>query len=88
MPAWSPTPRRPCAICATWRPSCELETLLSGEVDANDCYVEVHAGAGGTESQDWAEMLARMYMRWAEQHGYKVEMAGRKRRAKKPASSR
>jgi peptide chain release factor 2 len=50
----------------------ELETLLSGEVDANDCYVEVHAGAGGTESQDWAEMLARMYVRWAEQHGYKV----------------
>ncbi len=51
----------------------ELETLLSGEVDANDCYVEIHAGAGGTESQDWAEMLARMYVRWAEQHGYKVE---------------
>ena len=51
----------------------ELETLLSGEVDGNDCYVEIHAGAGGTESQDWAEMLARMYVRWAEQHGYKVE---------------
>jgi peptide chain release factor 2 len=51
----------------------ELETLLSGEVDANDCYVEVHAGAGGTESQDWAEMLARMYVRWSEQHGYKVK---------------
>jgi peptide chain release factor 2 len=51
----------------------ELEALLSGEADANDSYVEVHAGAGGTESQDWANMLARMYSRWAEQHGYKVE---------------
>ncbi|MEQ8229647.1 MAG: peptide chain release factor 2 [Rhodospirillales bacterium] len=51
----------------------ELETLLSGEADANDCYVEVHAGAGGTEAQDWAEMLLRMYARWAEAHGYKVE---------------
>ena len=51
----------------------ELEALLSGEADANDCYVEVHAGAGGTESQDWANMLLRMYTRWAEQHGYKVE---------------
>jgi peptide chain release factor 2 len=51
----------------------ELEALLSGEADANDCYLEVHAGAGGTESQDWAGMLMRMYVRWAEQHGYKVE---------------
>src|SRR6202789_2060105 len=51
----------------------QLEALLSGEADANDAYVEVHAGAGGTESQDWASMLARMYVRWAEQHGYKVE---------------
>jgi peptide chain release factor 2 len=51
----------------------ELEALLSGEADANDCYLEVHAGAGGTESQDWASMLMRMYARWAEQHGYKVE---------------
>jgi peptide chain release factor 2 len=51
----------------------ELEALLSGEADANDCYVEVHAGAGGTESQDWASMLMRMYVRWAEQHGFKVE---------------
>jgi len=51
----------------------ELEALLSGEADANDAYLEVHAGAGGTESQDWAEMLTRMYTRWAEQHGYKVE---------------
>jgi peptide chain release factor 2 len=51
----------------------ELEALLSGEADPNDTYVEVHAGAGGTESQDWANMLLRMYTRWAEQHGYKVE---------------
>ena len=51
----------------------ELEALLSGEADANDCYLEVHAGAGGTESQDWASMLMRMYVRWAEAHGYKVD---------------
>ena len=51
----------------------ELEALLSGEADANDCYLEVHAGAGGTESQDWANMLMRMYVRWAESHGYKVD---------------
>ncbi|RMF09341.1 MAG: peptide chain release factor 2 [Alphaproteobacteria bacterium] len=51
----------------------EVESLLSGEADANDAYLEVHAGAGGTESQDWSEMLLRMYVRWAEQHGYKVE---------------
>ena len=51
----------------------EMEALLSGEADANDSYVEVHAGAGGTESQDWANMLLRMYTRWAEQHGYKIE---------------
>jgi len=51
----------------------ELETLLSGEADHNDCYMEINAGAGGTESQDWAEMLLRMYTRWAEKHGYKVD---------------
>jgi peptide chain release factor 2 len=51
----------------------ELETLLSGEADTNDAYIEVHAGAGGTESQDWAEMLLRMYTRWAEAHDYKIE---------------
>src|SRR5882757_8197985 len=51
----------------------ELEALLSGEADSNDSYLEVHAGAGGTESQDWANMLMRMYARWAEQHGYKVD---------------
>ena len=52
----------------------KVMALLSGEADANDCFIEVHAGAGGTESQDWAEMLQRMYYRWAEQRGYKVEM--------------
>ena len=52
----------------------ELQTLLSGEADANDCFLEVNAGAGGTESQDWAQMLHRMYSRWAEGHGYKVEL--------------
>src|SRR5580692_7353366 len=51
----------------------ELEALLSGEADNNNTYLEVHAGAGGTESQDWASMLLRMYARWAEQHGFKVE---------------
>ncbi len=51
----------------------QLESLLSGEADANDCYLEVNAGAGGTEAQDWAEMLLRMYTRWAEAHGYNVE---------------
>lgn len=51
----------------------ELETLLSGEADSNDCFLEIHAGAGGTESQDWAQMLMRMYVRWAEAHDYKIE---------------
>jgi len=51
----------------------ELQTLLSGEADGNDCYLEVHAGAGGTEAQDWTQILLRMYTRWAEQHGHKVE---------------
>ena len=51
----------------------EIESLLSGEADMNDAYVEINAGTGGTEAQDWAEMLERMYTRWAEQHGYKVE---------------
>ena len=52
----------------------EIETLLSGEADSNDSFLEVHAGAGGTESQDWASMLTRMYTRWAEKQGYKVEL--------------
>src|SRR3546814_3777629 len=51
----------------------QVEGLLSGEADGNDCYLEVHAGAGGTEAQDWAEMLLRMYTRWAERRGFKVE---------------
>jgi len=51
-----------------------IEALLSGEADSNDTYVEIHAGAGGTESQDWASMLTRMYMRWAERSGYKVNL--------------
>ena len=51
----------------------ELQALLSGEADANDCYMQINAGAGGTESQDWAAMLRRMYVRWAESSGYKVE---------------
>ena len=52
----------------------EIESLLSGEADANDAYMEINAGAGGTEAQDWAEMLLRMYMRWAEAHGYKTQL--------------
>jgi peptide chain release factor 2 len=52
----------------------QVETLLSGEADANDTYVEVHSGAGGTESQDWAQMLQRMYARWGERRGYKVDL--------------
>lgn len=52
----------------------QIECLFSGEVDPNDCFVEIHSGAGGTESHDWAEMLFRMYTRWAERHNYKVEL--------------
>ncbi len=52
----------------------QIEALLSGEVDANDTYVEIHSGAGGTESQDWASMLLRMYMRWGERARMKVEV--------------
>jgi peptide chain release factor 2 len=52
----------------------QVEAMLSGEADGNDTYVEVHSGAGGTESQDWANMLLRMYTRWAERQGYKVEV--------------
>jgi peptide chain release factor 2 len=50
----------------------QLESLLSGEADGNDAYLQINAGAGGTEAQDWAQMILRMYVRWAEQHGYKV----------------
>ncbi len=52
----------------------EIESLLSGEADARDAFLEVNSGAGGTEAQDWAEMLSRMYNRWAEKHGYKVQL--------------
>ena len=52
----------------------KVQALLAGEADAYDTYIEIHAGAGGTESQDWAEMLQRMYTRWAERKGYKVEV--------------
>src|SRR5690606_22660322 len=52
----------------------QVEAMLSGEADSNDTYVEVHSGAGGTESQDWANMLLRMYSRWAERQGFKVEV--------------
>ena len=52
----------------------KVKALLSGEADANDSYIEINSGAGGTESQDWAELLPRMYTRWAERHGYKVEL--------------
>lgn len=52
----------------------QIEALLSGEADQNDTYIEIHSGAGGTESQDWAQMLMRMYIRWAERRGFKVEV--------------
>ena len=55
----------------------QLQSLLSGEADGNDAFLEVHAGSGGTEAQDWAQILLRMYTRWAEQHGYKVSMLER-----------
>ena len=52
----------------------QLECFFSGEADKNDCYLEIHAGAGGTEAQDWSQMLLRMYTRWAEKHKYKMEL--------------
>ena len=52
----------------------EIESLLSGEADANDCFIEINSGAGGTESQDWANMLLRMYVRWAGKRGFKTEI--------------
>lgn len=52
----------------------EIESLLSGEADTNDCFIEINSGAGGTESQDWANMLLRMYVRWAQKRGYKTEI--------------
>ena len=53
----------------------ELKILLSGELDKNNAIITIHPGAGGTESQDWAEMLMRMYLRWAERHGFKIIIA-------------
>lgn len=64
-------------VLAALKVTCEarqLESMLSGEVDENDAYLEVHAGSGGTEAQDWAEMLLRMYTRWAGKNGYNVSM--------------
>ena len=52
----------------------EIKCFLSGETDALDCYLEIHAGAGGTESQDWAEMLRRMYLKWFDKKNFKYEM--------------
>ena len=62
------------AALATKADDDKIKALLAGEADASDTYLEIHAGAGGTESQDWAEMLQRMYQRWAEKRGYKVEI--------------
>lgn len=62
------------AVMAIQAARMEVETLLSGEADANDCFFEVHSGAGGTESQDWASMMLRMYLRWAEKKGYTTEL--------------
>ena len=62
------------AELATRAEADKVKALLAGEADANDTYIEINAGAGGTESQDWAEMLQRMYSRWAERHGMKVEL--------------
>ena len=64
------------ALCAlaTRADADKVQALLAGEVDGNDAFIEIHAGAGGTESQDWAEMLLRMYSRWAEARGFKVEV--------------
>lgn len=55
----------------------KVECLFAGEADGNDCFIEIHAGAGGTESQDWAQMLERMYVRWAERHGFKLQIMDR-----------
>lgn len=57
----------------------EIESLLSGEADGYDCFLEINAGAGGTESQDWAEILLRMYLRWAAKRGFKTELADESR---------
>ena len=74
MRRWSPEGMAALRALAEEAKRREIESLLSGEADANDAYIEINAGTGGTEAQDWAEMLMRMYMRWAEQHGYKVQL--------------
>ncbi len=66
----------------------EVEALLNGEADGNDTFLEINAGAGGTESCDWANMLARMYVRWAEKKGYTGRASVGERRAKRPGSNR
>ena len=64
---------RAIATLCTYVERLQIETLLSGEADQNDSFLEIHAGAGGTESQDWVSMLLRMYLRWSEHRGYKTE---------------
>ena len=64
----------------------EFQLQLSGEYDNRNAILAVHAGAGGTESQDWAEMLLRMYLRWGERRGFKTDVLDRHARAKRPAS--
>ena len=65
---------RTVAVLAKRAEELRLQSMLSGEADANDTYLEIHPGAGGTESQDWAEMLLRMYTRWSEKRGYKLQL--------------
>lgn len=65
---------RTVAILAKRAEELRLQSMLSGEADGNDTYLEIHPGAGGTESQDWAEMLLRMYTRWSEKRGYKLQL--------------
>ena len=84
--AWWPRPRpRPQGAGGQGGRPTELEALLDGEADGNDTFLEINAGAGGTESCDWASMLARMYVRWAEKKGYTVELQS-ETRAKRPGS--
>ena len=74
MPPWWRTRNPRSRRCRNAPSNSALQSMLSGEADGNDAYVEIHAGAGGTESQDWASMLFRMYTRWAEQHGDKLQL--------------
>ena len=88
MPPWSPMRKNPSRRLHKRAEQLRLQSMLSGEADGNDTYLEIHAGAGGTESQDWAEMLLRMYTRWAERHGYKLATHRGKRRRGRRASNR